>query len=191
MKPTKIIAMFGIAIGLCTVFAARTDAQCGVSLNHNQVAFRTSLPMAVPPTIAERSTVKDAPLDKDEDATIVGLWDVKFIVDGQIVDEGFDQYHSDGTEILNDSVPPITGNVCLGVYAKTGASTLKLRHPSWIYDATNTIAIGRATILERVTLDRFARSFKGTFTIQFRDLAGNQLAPDFSGQLRGDRITPD
>jgi hypothetical protein len=192
MKVTKIIAMFGIAIGLCAALAARTDAQCGVSLNHNQVTFRAgALPTTVLPTIAERSTVKDSPFEKEEDATIVGLWDVKFIVDGQVVDEGFDQYHSDGLEILNDSVPPITGNVCLGVYAKTGASTIKLRHPSWIYDATNTIVIGRATILEKVTLDRFARSFKGTFTIQFRDLAGNQLAPDLSGQLRGDRITPD
>ena len=186
MKPTKIIAMFGIAMGLCAAFAARVDAQCGVSLNHNQPAFRTALPF-----IEERTTVQDATLQKAQEVTIVGLWDVKFIFEGQIVDEGFDQYHSDGTEILNDLVPPATGNVCLGVYAKTGANTLKLRHPSWIYDPTNTIAIGRATILERISLDRSGRSFRGTFTIQFRDLAGNELAPDFSGQLRGDRITPD
>ena len=129
--------------------------------------------------------INDLPALRNEDGTI------QRAIFKITVDEGFDQYHSDGMEILNDSVPPITGNVCLGVYAKTGLNTIKLRHPSWIYDGTNTIVIGRATILEKVTLDRFARSFKGTFTIQFRDLAGNQLAPDFSGQLRGDRITPD
>jgi hypothetical protein len=186
MKPTKTLAMFGIAIGLCAAFAARADAQCGVSLNHNQMAFRTALPF-----IEERTTVQDAILQKGQEVTIVGLWDVKFIFEGQVVDEGFDQYHSDGTEILNDTPPPATGNVCLGVYVKTGARTLKLKHPSWIFDPTNTIVIGRATILEQITVDRGGRAFKGTFTIQFRDLAGNELAPDFSGQLRGDRITPD
>lgn len=186
MKPTKTLAMFGIAIGLCAAFAARADAQCGVSLNHNQVAFRAALPM-----IEERTLEQEPGAQIRLDPTIVGLWDVKFIFEGQVVDEGFDQYHSDGTEILNDTPPPATGNVCLGVYVKTGARTLKLKHPSWIFDPTNTIVIGRATILEQITVDRGGRAFKGTFTIQFRDLAGNELAPDFSGQLRGDRITPD
>jgi len=186
MKPTKVIAIFGLAIGLCTVFAARADAQCGVSLNHNQIAFRAALP-----AMSERITAQETAAQIGDESTIVGLWDVKFISDNQVVDEGYDQYHSDGTEILNDTPPPATGNVCLGVYVKTGGNTLKLRHPSWIYDPTNTMVIGRATILERITLDRGGRTFKGTFTIQFRDLSGNPLAPDFSGQLRGDRITPD
>lgn len=193
MKRTRIIAMVGLAIGLCTAFAARTDAQCGVSLNNrNQMVFRTALPTAPLPTIEVRTSAQDMPLQKGEEPpTIVGLWDVKFLFEGQIVDEGFDQYHSDGTEILNDTPPPATGNVCLGVYAKTGPNSLKLRHPGWIYDATNTFVIGRATILENITLDRRGRTFKGTFTVQFRDLAGNELAPDFSGQLKGERITPD
>lgn len=186
MKPTKIFAMFGIAIGLCAVFAARTNAQCGVSLNHNQVAFGAPLS-----AMGDRILAQEPGGQIGLEPTIVGLWDVKFISEGLVVDEGFDQYHSDGTEILNDTPPPATGNVCLGVYEKTGPRTLKLRHPAWIYDPTNTMVIGRATILEQITVDRSGRSFRGTFTIQFRDLAGNPLAPDFPGQLRGDRITPD
>ena len=186
MKPTKIIAMLSIAVGLCAALAVRTDAQCGVSLDHNRPVFANALS-----ALAERNIAPALAPQIGVDPTIVGLWDVKFIFEGQIVDEGFDQYHSDGTEILNDIVPPATGNVCLGVYIKTGPLSLKLRHPSWIYDPTNTIVIGRATILEQVSVDRGGRSFRGTFTIQFRDLAGSELAPDFSGQLRGDRIAPD
>jgi len=186
MKSTKLIAMFGLVIGLCAAFAVRTDAQCGVSLNHNRAFFGAAFP-----ALEERTTVQEAAPQIGVEPTIVGLWDVKFISDNQIVDEGFDQYHSDGTEILNDIPPPATGNVCLGVYMKNGAFGVKLRHPSWIYDPTNTMVIGRATILEQITVDRGGRSFKGAFTIQFRDLAGNSLGPDFSGQLRGDRITPD
>jgi hypothetical protein len=186
MKSTKIIAMFGLLIGLCVSFASRADAQCGVSLKPNQSAFARALT-----TTAERATVQEAAAQNGEESTIVGLWDVKFISQNQVVDEGYDQYHSDGTEILNDTPPPATGNVCLGVYERTGPRTLKLKHPSWIYDGTNTIVIGRATILEHISIDRGGRSFKGTFTIQFRDLSGNPLGPDFSGELRGDRITPD
>jgi hypothetical protein len=122
---------------------------------------------------------------------ITGLWDLQFISDNQVVDEGFDQYHSDGTEILNDTPPPAAGNVCLGVWAKTGGRTLKLRHPSWIYDPTNTTVIGTATILEQITLDNDGNSFTGTFTVQLRDLSGNSLGPDLTGQLEATRITPD
>jgi len=179
MKTTKVIALFALAVGLCTVLASRTDAQCGVSLNHNRVTFPASFA-----AMAERPAQEVGGPQTGDDPTIVGLWDVKFISEGQVVDEGFDQYHSDGTEILNDTPPPATGNVCLGVFARTGARSIKLRHPSWIFDPTNTFVIGRATILEQITVERNGKSYKGTFTIQFRDMSGNPLAPDFSGQIK-------
>ena len=146
---------------------------------------------ALPAMTAIAREWEDPIEDSPNISTIVGLWDVKFIADNQVVDEGFDQYHSDGTEILNDTPPPATGNVCLGVYENTGPRTLSLKHPSWLYDPTNAFVIGRVTILERITLDRGGRSFTGTFTVQFRDLSGNTFAPDLTGQLKADRITPD
>jgi hypothetical protein len=115
--------------------------------------------------------------------------------ENQLFDEGFDQYHSEGTEIMNDTPPPASGNVCLGVWAKTGPRSYKLKHPFWIFDpVTNTTLIGRGVILERLTLDRGGRSFTGTFTFQFRDLSGNPIGPtlpDVSGNLIGDRLTVD
>jgi hypothetical protein len=190
MKSTKLIAIFGLVIGLCGTFASRAEAQCGVSLKHNQPVFANAA-NALPAMTAIAREREDPIEDSPDVGTIVGLWDVKFIADNQVVDEGFDQYHSDGTEILNDTPPPAAGNVCLGVYENTGPRTLKLKHPSWLYDPTNTFVIGRVTILERITLDRGGRSFTGTFTLQFTDLSGNSSAPDLTGQLRGDRITPD
>lgn len=196
MKSTKLIAMFGLFIGLCAAFASRAEAQCGFSLPHGR-----ALPAIATQKAADASAVQEAAVNNGtanngasnggEEATIVGLWDVKFIVDNQVVDEGFDQYHSDGTEILNDTPPPATGNVCLGVYEKTGARTIKLRHPSWIYDPTNTTVIGVATILENIKLDKGGRTFTGTFTIQLRDTFGNSLGPDIVGELKGARITPE
>ncbi len=190
MKATKSIAMFGLVIGLCGGFASRANAQCGVSLKHNQPVIANAARAL--PAMTARAREEDKPIeDRANFTTIVGLWDIKFILDNQVVDQGFDQYHSDGTEVLNDTSPPATGNVCLGVYENTGPRTLKLKHPSWLFDPTNTFVIGRVNILERITLDRGNQSFTGTFTLQFNDLSGNSIAPDLTGELRGDRITPD
>ena len=138
--------------------------------------------------------LQDPFIQNGEDPTIVGLWDVKFVSGNQLYDEGFDQYHSDGTEIMNDIPPPATGNVCLGIWAKTGPRSYKLKHPFWIFDpATNTTVIGRGVILEHISLDRRGVSFRGTFEFEFRDLAGNPIPafPDVSGNLIADRITVD
>ena len=185
MKSMKVFGMCCLAIALCAAFASTANAQCGLSLKQNRSVLANALP-ATASLKAQESSAKDG-----GDASIVGLWDVKFISDNQIIDEGFDQYHSDGTEILNDTPPPATGNVCLGVWEKTGPRTLKLKHPAWIYDPTNTFVIGRATILENVSLDKGGRTFTGTAVIQFRDLFGNPLGPDLTADLKGERITPD
>jgi hypothetical protein len=186
MKSTKLFAMSILVIGLCAAFASRTEAQCALSLRANQAAAASTRPLFSKSFLGD----PDPRLKTDEsEESIVGLWDVKFIAGGQVVDEGFDQYHSDGNEILNDTAPPSTGNVCLGVYEKTGPRSLKLKHPSWIFDPTNTIAVGRATILENVSIDKGGRTFTGTFTVQLTDLDGNPLG-EFTGELKGNRITP-
>jgi len=187
MKSTKLILMFGLVIGFCGALASSASAQCGPQLKSKQPALAFSIQGK-----EDRATEQKESIESAADASsIVGLWDVQFLVDGQVVDEGFDQYHSDGTEVLNDTPPPAAGSVCLGIYVKTGKRSIKLKHPSWIYDATNTTVIGRATILENITLDPSGNSFTGTFILQLRDLMGNPLAPDAPGQLKGDRIVPD
>lgn len=191
MKP-KLMTMSGFLILLCTAFGSSANAQCVFSFGRNAAVVTASSTMmkriaATTRVVAEtRDTTTAA-----DNQTITGLWDLQFIAGDQVVDEGFDQYHSDGTEILNDTPPPAAGNVCLGVWAKTGGHTLKLKHPSWIYDPTNTFVIGTATILEQITLDDDGNSFTGTFAVQLRDLSGNSLGPDLTGQLQATRITPE
>src|SRR5262249_48798331 len=49
--------------------------------------------------------------DHDSDDGTVGFWKVEFVLDdGTVFDNGFAQWHSDGTEIMNSSRPPATGN---------------------------------------------------------------------------------
>ena len=196
MKLTKVIMILIAALTINTAFAARARAQCGVSpgYNANALTLLNGSAIAMPSTSA-RPARQESNARNGEEPTIVGLWDTKLMSDNRLVDEGFDQFHSDGTEILNDIPPPASGNVCLGVWAKTGPRSFKLKHPFWIFDPTTnyTTVIGRAIIVELITLDRRGQSYSGTFTFEFRDLLGNPLPgfTDFSGHLVADRITVD
>lgn len=199
MKATKLVPMLGlVVIGLCSAFASRADAQCWGQVVQQQSARAFAQQASAERHTAQAVQPQEQAAQPQEEAvhpqgpapTIVGLWDMQAIVDGQVVDEGFDQFHADGNEVLNDTPPPATGNVCLGVYVQTGKRTFKLRHPSWLYDTTNTTVIGRITILSDITLDQSGNSYTGTFTLQIRDLTGAPIAPDVSGQLKADRIVP-
>ena len=131
--------------------------------------------------------------DEDSDASIVGFWHVLFISGGQVFDEGFDQWHSDGLEILNDTAPPQpangTGTICLGVYKKTGPRTYKSKHPFWSFDATGTL-IGTGVILETIFVDQSGNHYTGSFEWITYDLKGN-VTSDTKGDLKAERITVD
>ena len=49
---------------------------------------------------------------------IVGFWRVKYVLpDGSVLDDAYQQWHSDGTETHNDAdAPAARGNVCLVAY---------------------------------------------------------------------------
>lgn len=121
-------------------------------------------------------------------AGMVGLWKVVYFSGGVVVDQAFDAWHSDGTETLNDTPPPATGNVCLGVWSQKG-NVYKLNHPSWTFDANGNLN-GTAVIRESVTVDSHGNSFSGTFTVDVYDLSNNLLY-HVAGTVSGERITAD
>ena len=135
-------------------------------------------------------TMSSAPVGNQ---SIVGLWHVLLVSGGQPFDEGFDAWHSDGTEILVDNAPPQPANgagaVCIGVFKKTGPNTFKLKHVFWTIDANGNLS-GSGVIMEVVTLDAGANTYHGTFSEDVFDLSGN-LIFEATGDLNAERITPD
>jgi len=120
--------------------------------------------------------------------TIVGLWNVTFTSGGQTVDVGFDAWHSDGTEILNDYTNPIEGNVCLGAWTQTGPRTYRLKHPSWAFDTTGTL-VGTVWIRETVTVSADCNSYKGNYAYDIYDTTGAFVA-EYTGTVAATRIQP-
>jgi len=175
------------AAGLGLVLVGTVKADCGISTAGLSMFARSAaavLPEAsakVPAIMPDRSEYQ-AP-------SIVGLWKSTFTSGGQVVDQGFDLWNADGTEILNDDPPPASGNVCLGVWVKAGPSTYKLKHPSWTFDAAGTVN-GTAVIRETITVSADGNSYSGTYTININDLSGNHLA-HFAGTIAATRVTVD
>ena len=193
-----IAIMFGTLV-LAGVMAVNAGAQCGASDGPLTSNTATALLMHSAPTKAATTTTS-APAPSTQvapvGAPIVGFWHVKFISkgtgfipDGTVVDMGFSQWHSDGTEILNSSRPPATSNFCLGVWAKTGPSTYKLNHFALSSDLNGNM-IGPANIREDVTLDAHGTGYSGTFSISQYDTSGNLLV-QIVGEVKATRITVD
>jgi hypothetical protein len=119
--------------------------------------------------------------------TIPGLWHTSYYFSGQLVDESFQTYHDDGTEMDVDQSAPVTGNVCNGVWTQTGTLTYRLTHPAFLFD-TNGNLTGNVMIRDIVTLDRGGNQFTGTETVDVYDLSGRLLSHQ-EGTCKGVRIT--
>jgi len=190
---TTTIGVLAIALH-GTVLVSRAAAQCGYSQWTTTDALQPRAPeAAVQPESAALSRAAD---DRGSGGQIVGFWKFQFvsqgssgIPDGAVVDNGFTQWHSDGTEITNSFRPPSTGNFCLGVWERTGASTYALNHFALGWDSLGNF-IGPVQIKEKVTLSHNSNQFAGTFTIDQFNPAGNVLA-HVQGKVTGTRINVD
>lgn len=122
--------------------------------------------------------------------SIVGFWHFKFSIGGTVISGGNQQWHSDGTEVINDgSLPPITGNVCFGVWKQVGVRHYIVNHRGIGWNADGTALAGVDTIKLDVTLSRDGNSYSGTFTILPFDQYGNSTGTPTNGKVTATRIT--
>ena len=180
------------ALVLATMFAPYAHAGCGL---YRPVPHAASWQ----PQIASPRLVLAAFIIDDSAATepsMVGTWKEHWISegsdgikDGTEVDAGYAQWHSDGTEInVSGMRAPITGDVCLGEWIKTGARTYQLNHFGISYDSTGVNLVGSARIQQWLTIDPKGDATSGKFTIDQWDEAGNLLA-HVQGKIIATRVT--
>jgi hypothetical protein len=180
------------------VLSLNASAQCGATgdghstMNNSMSALSRSVPLRSSAKAPSIATMQDS----EESVSIVGFWHVVFvsegtknppIPDGAVVDQGFTQWHSDHTEILNSSRPPATANFCLGVWTQTGRRTYSLNHYAMSFNPDGTF-LGIANIRENVTLSSDGNSYAGTFSIDQYDTQLNVLA-HIVGNIKGTRVT--
>jgi hypothetical protein len=149
-------------------------------------------------------------IDDEDGPSIVGMWQFTFLSKGNNVapffipdnaplDQGYAQWHDDGTEIMNSSRDPATSSFCLGVYEPSGSRDFQLNHFALSWDNTGKLCtpdagapscfVGATNIREKVTLNGRANSYTGTVTIDQYDTKGNWLFR-LSGNVTAKRVTP-
>lgn len=134
--------------------------------------------------------------------SIVGMWSFQFIsmgntthnpsiADGTELNWGYNQFHSDETEILNAGArSPAQQNFCLGVWQKTGDFTYQVNHFALNYNATTGALVGKIIVIETITVSPGGTAFSGTFVENVFDTTGKQT-DQLTGQVKAQRITVD
>ena len=182
------------ALALAAMVAPAAHAGCGL---YSPVPHHTSWePKAASPRLVMAALAFDDEAATPHGPSIVGTWKEHWISegsdgipDGTEVDAGYASWHSDGTEInVSGLRPPVTGDVCLGVWIKTGPRTYQLNHFGISYDATGVNLVGPARIQQWLTIDPKGNSTSGKFTIDQYDEAGNLLG-HVQGNVIGTRVT--
>jgi len=123
---------------------------------------------------------------------IVGMWTVNFYVDSKLWDFAIEQFYADGNEMTNDiGAAPSVGNICWGVWQRTGGRTFKLNHIGLVFD-TNGKYIGLFKLAASLTVANHGDTFTGTFVADQEDLSGKNI-PDlhFEGTLQATRFKVD
>jgi hypothetical protein len=137
----------------------------------------------------------------DNNDPIVGMWHATFTAqgnengppDGATIDNALVTWHSDGTELMNSARPPQDGDICTGVWKRSG-KTYKLNHFAWLANDTANApgGIGNPTgpvnLVEYVTLSADGKHYSGTFTLDAYDTSGVPIA-HIVGVIAATRIT--
>ena len=170
---------------------AMAAAQCGApTAKLHKQAWREGDPTALLTQAADR------------EEPIVGMWHVNFTAkgneagppDGTPIDNALVLWHSDRTEMMASDRPAQDGQICMGVWEKTGKLTYKLNHIPWLANDTANApsGIGNPTgpvrLVQEITLSRDGTHYSGTFTLDAYDLSGNPIG-HVVGVISATRIT--
>jgi hypothetical protein len=156
--------------------------------------------LVLPPQLLEHAPAQQTPGAASDSSAhgrrplITGLWFVTFYSNGVAFDQGFDVWHSDGTEILNDNGPPeppwSTGAFCMGVWKFIGHNTYKLKHLGWNFDGNGNLS-ATVVLLQTVTVDADGDSYRGSLVLDLYDPVSGKLMSETTGEVKAYRIRVD
>lgn len=176
---TSIRASAAILLGFgALTYATSASAACGDSASFQHSSWQSD----------EGGYLQKASEGNPGDHAIVGMWSFRMVAGGQTADFGYQQWHSDGTELMNSGGrAPSTENFCMGVWKQVAPSRFHLNHFALSYDSSGTLN-AKVNIKEDVTVDRSGTSYSGTFTLDVYDPNTNQLLQHVAGQVTAQRV---
>jgi hypothetical protein len=188
MRSTRTLNLLKFAACLVLVagLGASASASCGDSLVAMAAKAASVHNQSGSPSISTPAGAAPAS-DSPTKSSIVGLWQIRFVVEGQTIQEAYQAWNVGGTEIHNPNVDPRTGNVCLGVWKKVAPRGYKLSHNVYLYD-TNGNFQGKVHLSEALTLSDDGNTHSGSFVLDFYDPSGN-FEFEVAGDVAAERIS--
>jgi len=175
LRPASFAAAGTLLVGLLA--ATNASAACGSGeVRQTFAATRVSVPGKAF-SLLSASAAGGAQGNGNSIPTIVGLWSGTLtLTGGGPYDQQFDQWFADGNELaIDNAVPPLLGNVCIGRWTKVGPQTYQLRHVTWNWDASGMNLAGTFLLLETIKLGSDGNSYSGTFLSDSFDTSGNVI----------------
>ncbi|MCP1374475.1 hypothetical protein [Dyella lutea] len=188
-----------IALGLVAVTASQGARACALGDMHpwNSSRWATPPSQAGHPAAGPQGSRTSTNLLQSL-VPITGLYRFTFtsrgnsgIPDGAVIDQGFEIWHADGTEIMNSGRPPMTQSFCMGAWAQTGPRSYHLNHWALSWDATGTSFVGPTNIREDIKQAASGNAFSGSFSIDQYGTDGNTLLGSVKGTVSATRVTAD
>jgi hypothetical protein len=195
----RIISQAFSAGALLTLLASHATAGCGEA---PQVTAPFRMADAATIRLLTPAMASSKAQSGGSSASLVGMWKIQFISqgntghspsipDGAVIDFGYTQIHSDGTEILNSGAhAPATQNFCMGVWGQTGFLSFELNHFALDYNSLSGALTNYINIRQQLTLSPSGESFTGTFTIDVYDTSENHV-DHLAGNITATRVTVD
>jgi len=187
---SSVVRVAALAV-LVVSFSATAKAQCGDSLSAmaaSAVSVRSRSHVSLSSIRNESAAAESAASDNAANKSIVGLWHIRFLVEGQQIQEAFQIWNAGGTEVHNPNVDPRQGNVCLGAWTEAAPQTFKLTHRVWLYDTSGNFQ-GTGHLTETLLLGDKGNTHSGSFTLDIYNTVGN-LVGEVAGTVAGERISP-
>jgi len=195
---TLSVVVAGVMFIPAASACASSPSQPSLALQQLLPDAQNPLSLATPADLARDQSKASNPASP----SIVGMWSFQFIsqgntgrtppiADGTMINFGYTQWHSDGTEFFTSGArSPGQGNFCLGVWETTGDFTYQLNHFALNYDPATGTLLGTIVVVEKVTLSPGGTQYSGTFAETVYDTKGNRT-DSLTGQVTAQRVTVD
>ena len=180
-------------------YRAYVRASAAIVLGLGAVGYATSASACDSDSLVHSASFQDeqsvgrlfhqADYDNESSHSIVGMWAFRMVPTAGPGDFGYQQWHSDGTELMNSGGrAPASENFCMGVWRQAGPSRYHLNHYALSYDPSSGSINARVIIKEDVTLNPTGNSYAGSFTLDVYDPSGTTQVAHQNGQVTAQRI---
>ena len=204
VDPFRLLSVALLSVAMLAASAIQARAACVVP-GASKLSAVPGVAKLAPPGAAPALAAAAQNTGASGSGAIVGQWQVLMTAfpgtnNEFIFDFGFQQFHSDGTELMiSGGVPPTIGNVCIGAWERGAGGVIRLLHMTWNWAGNEVLGdLPTGYFLLEVTLrtDSQGTAYSGTWKAASYDLGAGPLGSggppqpnsEYEGTLQAVRI---